>query len=316
MTIDDVKAGIAAALAEEGPVAALTALRLAADWSGRALAAGFDDDVAAFQAVVALDDALEPLGAVREAVPALVEAASPGAPVDAHLRERHDELAAARRRLAADRAALDELGEAREELADLTAEHDRLRERLAELRRLRELAGEVEALRDQAAAFDAEAARPAREAERALEESAGTLLRVTREQLALLGPRVATAVRDAAAANAELTELRERLGGAEETAESARAELAAAAEGFERLRTRRDEVLLPLRAYRQADRELLTALNGGVAPFTKESGLERAERELATIEERLGAIDEILARVLTEHVQAHDRARAALGWTG
>ncbi|WP_067460663.1 hypothetical protein [Actinomadura macra] len=316
MTTDDVKAALAAALADDGPAAALTALRLAADWSARALAAGPGDDVAAFQTVVALDDALEPLTAIARAVPALLEAASPGRPVHDHLRERQTELAAARDRLAADRAALDELDQAGRDLAEQAAEHDRLRDRVAELRRLRALADEVEALRAQAAAFDGTVTRPAEEAESVLAESAGNLLRLTREQLALLNPKVRAAVEDAVAADAELAELRGRLDGAEERIEASRAELASATQGFESLRTRHDEVLVPLRAHRDADRELLAALNDGTPPLTKETGLERADRELADIGERLDAIDEILARVLADHVQAHERARAALGWTG
>ncbi|QXJ22428.1 hypothetical protein AGRA3207_003424 [Actinomadura graeca] len=313
---DDVKAALAAVLAEDGPAAALTALRLAADWSARALAAGPGDDVAAFQAVAALDDALEPLAAVTAAVPALVEAASPGRPVHDHLRERQAELTAARDRLAADRAALDELDQAERALAEQAAEHDRLRDRVAGLRRLRALADEVEALRDQAAAFDDRTARHAAEAEDGLAASAADLLRLTREQIALLDPRVRAAVEDAAAADTELAGLRERLDGAEEHIATSRAELESAAQGFDRLRARRDEVIAPLRAYRDADRDLLTALNGGAPPLTKETGLERADRELADIGERLGAIDEILGRVLTDHVQAHERARTALGWSG
>ncbi|TDD89839.1 hypothetical protein [Actinomadura rubrisoli] len=315
----DLKALIAAALAEDGPVAALTVLRGAADWSAEALAAGLADDVAAFQAVVALDDALDRLAAVERAVPALVEAASPGRPVQDHLRERHAELAAARDRLATDRAALDDLGRAERELAEVAAEHDRLRGRVAELRRLRRLADEVEDLRAQEEALTAQAAAltaPAEDAERAAGQAAGELLRLTREQLAVLDPQVRQAIEDAAAAHAELSDLRERLDGAEERIEASRAELAEAAQGFDRLRDRHEQILGPLRAYRRADRDLAAALNGGALSLTKDSGLERAERELATIEERLAAIDEVLARVLTDHAQAHEKARTTLGWAG
>src|SRR5437868_6492705 len=182
MTIENAKAGIAAALAEDGPAAALTVLRLAADWSASVLTAGagLDDDVAAFQTVMALDDALEPLAAVGHAIPGLVAAASPGRPVHDHLREQHAALAAARDRLAADRAALAELDAIGQDLAEQVAEHDRLQDRVAELHRLRTLADEVEALRAQAAVFDAAleqmAAPPAEEAENALAEGAGNLL--------------------------------------------------------------------------------------------------------------------------------------------
>lgn len=326
MTNDDVKARIAAALAEDGPVAAPAVLRLAAEWAAlslRALAAGTGDDVAAFQAVVALDDALDALGAVGRAVPALVEAASPGRPVEEHLRERHAELAAARERLAEDRAVLDELGQAEDELAEHAAEHDRLRDRVAELRRLRRLADEVDDLRAQHRTLTEEAAArtgPAQEAERAAGAAARELLRLTREQLALLDPQVRQAVEDASEAGGELADLRERLDGAQERIETSRAELTEAVQGFERLRGRHEEVLGPLRAYRRADRELAaalaSALGGGGPSLVKESGLDRAGRELEAVEERLTAIDDVLSRVLADHVRAHEQARAALGWTG
>ncbi|MFD0684386.1 hypothetical protein [Actinomadura fibrosa] len=331
MSTDDLKALISAALADEGPVAALTVLRHAAEWAALALATrpaaapgtladAAPDDVAAFQAVVALDDALERLADVGRAVPALVEAASPGRPVQDHLREQHARLAAVKARLAATRAELDELRDTERETAELAAEHSELRDRLAELRRLRRLADEVDELRAQQEALTAEAERitSAEEAERATGTAAGELLRLTRDQLALLEPRVRQSLEKAAAAQAELAELREQQEGADERIETARAELAGAAAGFERLRERHEQIAGPLRAHLRADRELgaalASALDGGTLSLAKDSGLERAERELAAIEARLDALDEILGRALAEHARAHEEARVTLDW--
>ncbi|WP_026403464.1 hypothetical protein [Actinomadura rifamycini] len=318
---DDLKTRLAAVLADDGPVAALTALRLAADWSARALGTAPDDDVSAFRAVAELDDALDRITELERGVPALVQAAAPGAPVRDHLRERHAALAAARADLAADRAVLAELGQVRDELAGLADEHERLRDRVAELRRLRRLADEVDDLRAQRDALETRQAALAESAaaERAVGDAADGVVRLTREQLELLRPRVRDALREAADTTAELAGLRERLDDAEGTTERERARLAEAERGFERLSDLRDRVRGPLRAYLRADRALaagLAAASGGPPSLIKESGLDRADRDLADLEDRLDAIDAALGRALDEHARAQEGARAVLGWTG
>ncbi|MFC6880232.1 MULTISPECIES: hypothetical protein [Actinomadura] len=321
MTNTELKDRIADALAQDGPLAALTVLRLAADWASQTLGdACGGDDVLAFQAVAALDDALTGVGSLERAVPALVEAASPGAPVHEHLRERQAVLARTREELASDRTALETLGATERDLAEQVAEHDRLRDRVAELRRLRRLADEVDDLHAQHDALRAEIdamAPTAEQAERAVADASDRLLHLTEEQLARLAPDVRRALEDADAAHTELAELRAQRAGAEERIEADRAELASASEGFESLRRRHEEVLNPLRAYQQADRELATALARDEGPsLTKESGLARAQNALDEVEQRLNDVDDILGRVMAEHARVHEEAHTVLGWSG
>ena len=102
----DPRAALAAVLDESGPAAPLLALRHAADWAARTVLSEVRaDDMAAFECVIALDDALPSVGDLMSQVPALVKLASAGSGVG-------DRLTANAAELSRQRSALAEIGRA------------------------------------------------------------------------------------------------------------------------------------------------------------------------------------------------------------
>lgn len=268
------------------------------------------------EAVFLLDDALTEAEDVSRAAVRLLARARPGPTAEAYLRDRERELGEVKRRTGAARADFDGLAEAEEELRGRLAEYAGLRERVAELRRLERLVEALDALSGQRAAVEERLAylRSRTDGvEEAVARDGAELLRLTRDQLALLAPRARTALENAAAAQAELISEEDLLAGSEDRLTEVSARLA-------EVGVLRRERASALSARTRADRRLADALaslpeswhgsyggGDGTAP-------ERARALLDGVEERLRDVEEALRRGLDEEEGAPVPGRTVLAW--
>ncbi|WP_102919875.1 hypothetical protein [Streptomyces eurocidicus] len=266
------------------------------------------------EAVFLLDDALTEAEGVSRAAVRLLARARPGPTAEAYLRDRERELGEVKRRTAAARADFDGLAEAEEELRGRLAEYADLRERVAELRRLERLVEALDALSGQRAAVGERLARLRSRAdgvEDAVARDGVELLRLTRDQLALLAPRARTALEDAAAAQAELAFEEGRLAGSEDR-------LAAVSARLAEVDVLRRERASALSARTRADRRLADALaslpESWHGPYGDGTAPERARALLDGVEERLRDVEEALRRALDEEEAAPVPGRTVLAW--
>src|SRR5581483_8205297 len=111
-----------------GPVKALEELGGTADRAARAVACVGGDDVAAFECVVALDQALPHVVGLLRQVPELLRVASPGAAVSSRLASAEAELSRQQAALAAERSQLEATRDLEKRAAEVEAERGRLRE--------------------------------------------------------------------------------------------------------------------------------------------------------------------------------------------
>lgn len=323
---------IAAALAGPGarePEAevALRVLGLALRWAGAALGRvdGGESGTPALAVLFALEDALGETGALADALPALLAAAMPGEAFGGGTEELMRRLASVRERVGQERervelahAALEKLTAAEEGLRERLAEHEALRRQVDELRRLERLVLALDALQEQQEVIaERLAALRGRDAgvEETLRTSGDALLRLSEDRLAALAPRTREVLERAEAAQRALA--------AEERAHGdAAADLAEREARLERIRDAQGDRVASLRVYAAADRELAQALaapagspNGVVAPEHRVA-LAEVEAAAAEIEQRLGAADEALRRVLAEREDRDRDGKSVVHRTG
>jgi DNA repair exonuclease SbcCD ATPase subunit len=309
---DDPRATLAETLTRSGPAAALEALDHAAQWAAQALPAEVgDDDVAAFECVVALDQALAHVAALLRLLPDLLRTASAGQAIS-------DRLAAARAELERQRVALagehDTLAQARDleqRAGQLRAERDAATARIAELRQASVIERELPALRarqaDLEAAISPAAAAEGAQAVAGLVAAARHVLDLTGEQKALVeaaNHRLITAL-------AEATEAASRERGRHE---ELTAQLADAEREAEELAAQRRQVLPALRARQEADSALAAGLDAGGLP-AGDSAASRVREELADTERRIAVAEDLLRPLLLRHAEAYEEARKVRGWT-
>jgi hypothetical protein len=325
----DPRAALAAALNERGPVAPLLALRHAADWAARTvLKEACADDMAAFECVVALDDALPPVRDLMRQAPELVNLASAGSAVGDRLAASAAELAREREALAAERAALESARDLLARLAEVEAERARLRDEIRRAERATLIERELPTLRrtlaeltNATAAAGTGGGGGAAEAGTVINgliAAARRLTELTEEQRSILdadNDRLAARVADVATAAGQALARHAGLAAELETREREAAELRAA-----------EENLLPgLRARRQADAELAEALaasqqaasqQGGGQQAGAPPGLERVRAELAELGERVNQAESLLRPLLRRHQQAYEEASKVRGPAG
>jgi hypothetical protein len=317
----DPRAALAAVLDDRGPVAPLLALQYAANWAARTvLKEACADDMAAFECVVALDDALPLVRELMSQAPELVKLASAGSAVGDRLAASAAELAREREALAAERAGLESARELLSRLAEVEAERERLRHEIGRAERAALIERELPALRRTLAELTAAtAAGDTTEADavvHGLIAAGRRLAELTEEQQSILddgNDRLGARVADATAAAGQ--------------ALARHAELAAELEAREReaaeLRAAEEEILPGLRARRQADAELTEALAASRqagAPAGHQPaappGLERVRAELAELGERVDQAESLLRPLLRRHQQAYEEASKVRGPAG
>jgi hypothetical protein len=332
---DDPTAAISALLEQPGPTAALAVLRYAADWSARTvLMAAHDDDTAALECVIALDEALPPISELMGRAPELVKLASAGRSAGELLAAAEAEFARQRAELTAERGRLEAARELRTRLAEVEAERDRLRADIERLERTRLIERELPALRGRLAEVAAAVSAAVSAAEsgaesgaasgeegervvRGLLTAAGQLRELTEAQRSLLAAgnaQLVSAVK--AAADAAGRELARR--------DELTAELETRQREADQLRIEYQRNLPGLRARQQADQELVGGLAAGGLPAGKageageagEAAVARVRTELSELEQRLENVEGLLKPLLQQHAQAYEQARQVRGLTG
>jgi|SRR5450755_597580 hypothetical protein len=309
---DDPKTTIAEAIARPVPAGPLEALGYAADWAAQTvLPAVGDDDAAAFECVVALDEALPKVDELLRRLPDLIRIASPGQAVSGRLAAAEAEFTRHRTALADERGRLEAARHLEQRAAELEMERARLRERIGQLERSHLIERELPALQTWQAELEAvvshAAAATGEELVRTLEAGARRLLELTEEQASLIAADNGRLVSDvAAAADSLARELARR--------DELAAELADREREAAQLQTEQQRILPGLQARQQADVDLLTGLDmGGLPPGTPAAGRVRAQ--LAEIEQRITEVEASLKPLLKRHAQAYEEARQIRSWT-
>lgn len=310
---EEPKAAISAALRQPDLIAPLGVLRYAADWAAQSLAAdNGQDDVLAFERVIALDHALPHLSELFRLVPALVRAASPGGPVSERLAFYEAELGRQRTALAEERKALEAVSDLQGQLSEAESEREKLSAAIEAIERRRLLAQELPVLRARQAELEAITASAADgdgdEVILKLEEALRRLGELTKTQRALLEARNAQLLTDLASAAGALERERDRR-------DSLTAELTARQTEAEQVRREHEQNLPTLEAQRQADLDLVTGLTT-TGLLAGESALERVRAELADIGCRLTAVDESLKPLLRQQSTKYAAARQIRSWAG
>lgn len=309
---EDPKASIAAALARPDPAAPFGVLRHAAAWAAQSLAAdaGRDDDVVAFEQVVALDQALSRLSELFRLVPALVDTAAPGRSVSERLAACEAELGRRRAALAGEREALEAMKGLERQLSEAESEREQLRAAIAALEHRRLLVQELPALRARQAELEVIMASAATddgdEVLRKLDEALRRLRELSQAQRALLEARNAQLLTDIAVAGEVVERERARR-------DALVAELADRQAEAEQLRREHEQNLPALIAEREADQDLVSGL-ATAGLLAGESAVERVQAELASIGDRLAAVGRSLKPLLDEQATRFAAARQIRGW--
>jgi hypothetical protein len=308
---EEPKAAISAALARLDPVTPLGVLGHAAAWAAQSLAAdNGQDDVVAFERVIALDDALPHLSELFRLVPALVRMASPGGPVSERLASYEAELGRQRTALAEERKALEAVSDLKRQLTEAESERDKLRAAIEALEHRRLLAQELPVLRARQAELEAITSSAADgdgdEVIQKLEQALRRLGEMTETQRTLLEARNAQLLTDIACAAGVLEQERDRR-------DSLASELAARQTEAEQIQHEHEQNLPILEAQRQADLDLVTGLTTA-GLLSGESALERIRAELTDIGHRLAAVDESLKPLLSQQSTKYAAARQIRTW--
>lgn len=311
--MSDIRKTTAAAGDERpGPAEALEVFGDAADQAARTVLAGVgDDDVVAFECVVALDEALRYVAGLLGQVPELLRLASPGAAVSSRLAAAEGELRRQQAALATERDQLEAARELEKRAAEVEAERDRLRGRIERLEHSRLIEQELPGLRARRDELEAAVAQASAdegdEVIRGLDRAARRLLELTEEQRSLIAagndrliPQVSAAAEAAARERTRRDELT--------------AELAATEQEAGQLLAEQERIIPGLEARRRADQDLLVGLEaGGLPPGASAAGRVRAE--LTEIERRIAAAEELLGPLLRQYAQAYADARQVLSWS-
>lgn len=293
-------------------MAPLSALRNSADWAARTVLDEVRaDDLAAFECVIALHEALPAIGQLLGQAPELVRLASAGPAVGDRLAAASAELARQQNALAAERADLAATRETLDRLAEVEAERGRLRAEIERAERGVVIERELPALRAKLAELTAggvlsqraEGENEAGEVVDGLIAAVTRLLKLTEEQRAILDAgsgRLAASLAAATETAMRALARRDELAAELATRDREAAELAAES----------DKTLSALRARRQADAELTTALLA-VSPWPGEApprALERVRTEFSALEERIEDAERQLKPLIRQHQQAYSEA--------
>jgi chromosome segregation ATPase len=310
----DPKDQLSAVLALTGSAGALVALDHAIAWAQESLRAqaAEDDEVAALRLVIELDDALAGLRKLLDLVPGIVEIASPGRKVHDRIADRQAQVDRLHGELAAQRAALDEVGDLEQQLAAIEAERDQLAARVSMLERRDQLAAELPALQARLAAVQ-EAVDDATDAQAdqlasGLAAAAGRLAELTTEQRTLVGTELAGLIDDAAAAGAALADETRRH-------DEVAAEITSRRTEAEQLQHELEHTVSELVQYQRADEAVADGLTIGGVPLA-DSALARVREALAEITQRLSNLDDLLKPLLEGHARAYADARRVRSWSG
>ena len=302
---------IAEAIARPAPAGPLEALGHAAVWVAQTiLVAVGDDDTAAFECVIALDEVLPNVAKLLGTMPELIRIASPGETANARLAAAEAEFTRQQTALAEERGRLESARHLEQRASELEMERELIRERIERLEWSRLIERELPTLRArqaelEAAVSDATTATGT-EVIQALDKAARQLLALTEEQTTLIAAESGRLVPDVAAAASSL---------ARETArrDELAAELAEREREAEQLQVEQQQMLPGLQARQQADRDVLTGLDVGGLPAGKSSA-ERVGAELAAIEQRITDVEAMLKPLLKKHAQAYEEARQMRSW--
>lgn len=272
----------------------------------RAVPAG--DDVAAYEFVTDLSEALRRLPELLEPVPALADAAALGRAREQELERWLTELRARDTQIAERLAALEKLRPVIDDLRWRAERREQLDVELTELRRLAGLAAELEAVQRQHALMERRKAELSQvaEHERRLGRAAEELREVSANELSHLRDDIARAVADVARAERDVAAARAK-------AHTEQAELARLTGEMETLGAESRRRMPSLRLYRQAERALIDGLAEGSAAAV--SGVHHARETMDDIEERLRALDDSLKAAMEIHDDAYERARKAVPLT-
>jgi chromosome segregation ATPase len=308
---EEPKAAISAALARPDPVTPLGVLGYAATWAAQSLAAdNGQDDVVAFERVIALDDALPHLSELFRLVPALVRVASPGGPVSERLASYEAELGRQRTALAEERKALEAVSDLERQITEAESERDKLRAAIEALEHRRLLAQELPVLRARQAELEAITSSAADgdgdEVIQKLEQALRRLGELTETQRTLLEARNAQLLTEVARAAGVLERERDRR-------DSLAAELAARQTEAEQIQHEHEQNLPILEAQRQAGLDLVTGLTAA-GLLAGEPALERIRAELTDIGHRLATADESLKPLLRQQSTKYAAARQIRTW--
>jgi hypothetical protein len=316
---EDPKAGLSAALEQPGPTAPIDALRNAVAWASQWLRGeARTSDVTALKGVQALEGALADLGRLLSQVPALVQLAEPGPPLEDRITGYHVELTRLRAELADAAEALDTAGVLEQQIRDAEHERSRLLSRIEELQLGQRIVDELPGLRALQSALEAEAdegaVQTANEVRRGLSEAVRTLLKMTDDRRALLGADLARLLDDTAAADEKLAAdlaRRDELSG----------ELDARTRSAEHLQEQLQQVLPALELQRKADQDLVDGLiaaglgpNGLASAMPADNGLPAIRAALDDLGRRLADLDGQLRPLLIKHAKAYEEATRIRGW--
>jgi hypothetical protein len=310
---DEHKAALAETVSRPGPAAALEALGHAARWAALALPAeAGGDDVAAFECVVALDQALTHVTGLLRLVPELLRVASAGQAISDRLAAASAELDRQRAAVADDNHKLAQARDLEQRAGQLQAERDAAAARIASLQRASVIERELPALRarqaDLEGAISSAAAAEGGKIVAGLAAAARHVLDLTGEQKALIEASNHQLV-------AALADATEAISLEQGRHDELIAQLADAEREAEQLAAQHRQALPGLRARHEADSALTAGLDAGGLPAVS-SAAGRVQEELAGIERRIAAAEDLLRPLLLSHGQAYEEARKARAWTG
>jgi chromosome segregation ATPase len=289
----------------EGPTVAIAEFGRAAGRLVTALAvAASSTEATALECVFELHEAFGQLTSALAVLPEVISRADAGSRVDAQLRQRQAEAAAAAAGLAALRANLDELGEAERDLRGIEAERAVLAARLTELEQASVRAAELSAMRDRIAALEevVSSADAANDLAARLTGALTLLRELTGGERRALGPQLEQAVADEQEALETLERTKERK--------------AALESHLSRLAGETDEIteaikhgLPALAEWRKADAAMADALAAVGAPDL-DGTQERLRALLAELTDRMKAVDDALGPLHAGYVTTRDEALA------
>lgn len=277
--------------------------RAVTDVSKALLADVGDDDVAAINCVLALEDALSDLGGLLGLVPSLLDIASLGPRVEERVAARRKEVERQHADLMTQRAALDADRELSDQLDQIKAEQEQISARIAELRRVKQIMEELPTLRATLSTLQ-ETVTTAQETQAAqitadLTAAVQALVDLTQLQRSTVGAELSAttdeleaAVKQTGEQRAQLADLKERL--AAQDAES------------RELKNAGEHDLPVLQLHLQANADLVNGLDAAGLPAG--GRVDRVKGALADVRERLADLDDKLKPLLVAHALAYEQA--------
>jgi hypothetical protein len=278
--------------------------RAAADTAATLLKDVGDDDVAAINCVLALEDALRDLNGLLGLVPSLLEIAALGSRVEERVIARRDEVERQRAELTVERAALEADRELSRQLDEIKAEKDQIAAKIAELQRVKLIMGELPALRATVRTLE-ETVTTAQESDASqitvdLTAAVGAISGLSKHQGSAVSEELSGTAQELEAATKQTAQQRQQLA---QMKDQLAGQIAEARE----LKAAADNELPAIQLYLQADADLLSGLeaaeigNGGTR-------VSRVKESLAEITQRLADLDTKLKPLLIAHARAYEQA--------